>query len=57
MRKTASQIKKLKRAIYRHDPVENRFRELENKNKGDLKLKERIKRKGKIDLDIGDDED
>jgi len=37
VRKKASQIKKLKSTLRTHDPVDSRFRELENRDRGEKK--------------------
>ena len=51
IRSTASQIKKMKSQLRTHDPLESRFKELENQDRGEKKSKTKLEKDYKLSSD------
>jgi hypothetical protein len=51
LKKNASQIKKLKSVMRNHDPLESRFKELENRDRGEKKSKTKLEKDYELSSD------
>ena len=51
LKKNASQIKKLKSVMRNHDPLESRFKELENQDRGEKKSKTKLEKDYELSSD------
>jgi hypothetical protein len=51
IKKTASQIKKIKSKLRTHDPLDSRFKELENRDRGEKKSKTKLEKDYELSSD------